>query len=48
MKLYVVCCELRPGHIIRGTDPMSKHRAEFLAKCCAKETTLKYWIEPTR
>ena len=42
--LWVVCCELRPGRIVRS-DPMPKHRAEFLAACCANETTLKYWIE---
>jgi hypothetical protein len=48
MRLYVVCCELRPGHIVRGHRSLPKHRAKFLAQCCAKETNLKYWIEPTR
>jgi hypothetical protein len=43
--LWIVCCELRPDHIIRSAEPMPRHRAEFLAACCAKETTLKYWIE---
>jgi hypothetical protein len=41
-QLYIVCCSLRPGHVIRGRVPMTLDKAEAIARSSSK---MEYWVE---
>lgn len=46
-KTHVVCCSLRPGHRIVGTEPMSEAEANTKVEQFIKQTAgkVRYWTE---